>query len=71
MKEVIDMNMQEIRAIAKTYGIKTGKLTKMKLVQAIQLEEGNFDCFGSAATLECDQDTCVWRKDCFTEAQAA
>ncbi|TQV73213.1 SAP domain-containing protein [Aliikangiella marina] len=63
------MNMQEIRAIAKTYGIKTGKLTKMKLVQAIQLEEGNFDCFATACSGECDQTNCSWRKDCFAAAK--
>lgn len=63
------MNMQEIKTIAKEYGIKTGKLTKMKLVQAIQLEEGNFNCFATACAGECDQEGCTWRKDCFAAAK--
>ena len=63
------MNMKEIRTIANSYGIKTTKLTKMKLVQAIQLEEGNFDCFATACAGECDQVNCTWRKDCFTAAK--
>ena len=59
------MNMQEIRVIAKDYGIKSSRMTKAKLIQTIQLAEGNFDCFGSAIDGECDQAGCSWRDDCF------
>ena len=58
------MKMQEIREIAKRMGIKSGRLNKMKLIRTIQLGEGNFDCFASAAEGECDQSLCKWREDC-------
>lgn len=62
------MNMQDIKSIAKEYGIKTGKLKKVELVQSIQIAEGNFDCFTTAAEKLCDQLECLWREDCFTLA---
>ncbi|MDH5485817.1 MAG: SAP domain-containing protein [Gammaproteobacteria bacterium] len=63
------MNMQDIRALAKDSGIKTSRMTKVQLVQAIQLSEGNFSCFASARGSECDQLECLWRTDCFTAAK--
>ena len=63
------MKMQEIREIAKGYDIKTSRMTKQKLIQEIQLTEGNFDCFASAIDGECDQVGCIWREDCFASAQ--
>ena len=65
------MQMQEIRVIAKDSGIKTSRLSKIQLVQEIQRHEGNFTCFGSAMTGECDQMGCLWRQDCFAEARKA
>lgn len=63
------MQMQEIRGLAKNLGIKTSRMSKARLIQAIQLNEGNFNCFSSAANGECDQSQCVWRNDCFTAAK--
>ncbi len=63
------MNMQEIRVMAKDFGIKTSRMTKAGLIHAIQLQEGNFNCFASARNGECDQMSCIWRKDCFSEAK--
>jgi hypothetical protein len=63
------MNMQEIRGLAKDFGIKISHLNKTKLIQAIQLEEGNFGCFSSATIGECDQFECTWRDDCFRAAK--
>ena len=63
------MNMQDIRSIAKEYGLKTGKMTKVSLVRTIQLTEGNFDCFATASAGECDQTSCLWRDDCLTLAK--
>ena len=65
------MNMQDIRSIAKEYGLKTGKMTKVNLVRTIQLTEGNFDCFATASAGECDQTGCLWRKDCLSLAKKA
>ncbi len=63
------MNMQEIRGRAKDFGIKTSHLSKLKLIQEIQLSEGNFNCFASATDGECDQMNCSWRDDCFAAAK--
>ncbi|MCK4586478.1 MAG: SAP domain-containing protein [Gammaproteobacteria bacterium] len=63
------MNMQEIRELAKDYSIKTARLSKAKLIQEIQLSEGNFNCFASALDGDCDQMNCKWREDCFTAAR--
>ena len=63
------MNMQDIRGMATEHGIKTSRMSKLKLVQAIQLSEGNFNCFASAADGECDQLNCIWRDDCFASAK--
>jgi len=63
------MNMQEIRVLAKNYGIKSSRLSKVNLIKAIQLTEGNFSCFASALNGECDQQQCLWREDCFSAAK--
>ncbi len=63
------MNMQEIRERAKDFGIKTSRMSKMDLVRAIQISEGNFNCFASALDGECDQLNCIWREDCFAAAK--
>lgn len=59
------MKLEEIRTIANTRGIRPGKLSKGELIRTIQLEEGNFDCYGTATIGECDQGGCSWRADCF------
>lgn len=63
------MNMQEIRNIAKDYGVKATRLNKVELVHAIQQVEGNFDCFASAREGYCDQEDCLWQADCFAAAK--
>jgi len=63
------MNMQEIRVLAKDFGIKTSRMSKMELIRTIQLTEGNFNCFASATNGQCDQSKCKWRDDCFTAAK--
>jgi len=63
------MNMQEIRVLAKDFGLKTSGIKKIELIKTIQLTEGNFDCFASAKNAECDQMKCVWRDDCFAAAK--
>ena len=63
------MNMQEIRKLARRYGVKSSRLSKIKLVQTIQHTEGNFDCFATAKDGYCDQVCCLWRSDCFESAK--
>jgi hypothetical protein len=57
------MKMQEIRLMAKKLGINSFGKTKVELVREIQLKEGNFDCYGTAAD-SCDQLTCLFRPSC-------
>lgn len=63
------MTLEEVRSIAKAHSIHAGKLSKGKLIKSIQLEEGNFDCFGTASLGICDQLNCSWREDCFWSAR--
>lgn len=58
------MILQDIRSIAQNLGIKPGKLNKTTLIRTIQVTEGNFDCFATAADGQCDQSGCLWRDDC-------
>ncbi len=58
------MKLKNIKAIAKAKGIKTDDLKKPELIRAIQRAEGNFDCFGTAASGNCSQMICLWREDC-------
>ena len=59
------MKMEEIRSIAKSHSINPAKLSKTELIKTIQANEGNFDCFATAGSGECDQSGCLWREDCF------
>lgn len=63
------MKVQEIREIAREFGVKPGRMNKIQLVRRIQNEEGNFDCFGTATDGFCDQQSCLWREDCFSAAR--
>jgi hypothetical protein len=58
------MNLQEIREIARIRGLKSRNLNKRELIRSIQRNEGNFDCFATAFYGSCDQQSCLWRKDC-------
>ena len=58
------MKMQEVRKMAKDLGIKTGGVSKMEAVRAIQRAEGNFDCFGRAFGGFCDQSDCLFYEEC-------
>lgn len=57
------MNVTAVKAKAKQAGVRIGKLKKDELIRAIQKQEGNYPCFGTA-TGECDQLKCLWREDC-------
>lgn len=64
------MDILEIRRIAGQFGINTAGMEKVDLVRAIQRAEGVADCFGSAASEECDEESCLWREECFFESLA-
>jgi CMP-N-acetylneuraminic acid synthetase len=57
------MNVREIREKAKALKVKNyGKLTKEQLIRAVQVAEGNSDCFGKIEN--CGQSDCCWLEDC-------
>lgn len=58
------MNMEEIRKIARQLKVKSAKLKKHELVQAIQLAEGNNPCYNTSISTFCNQQSCCWREDC-------
>ncbi len=61
------MDISEVRKIAKSHGIKTAKLKKDEIIRLIQRVEGNFDCYGTAASGACSQTDCLWKRDCLTK----
>jgi hypothetical protein len=63
------MNITELQTIARSRGIRPLPKVKLALVRAIQVDEGNFPCFGTAYDQDCDQQLCLWRSDCFKAAQ--
>lgn len=64
------MDLKEIDAIAKTYGIRScGDVSKIQLIKNIQISQRNFPCIATAYTGECDQITCYWRDNCFAAAR--
>ena len=62
------MKVSQIQTIARKKDIRPGKMKKTDLIHAIQIKEGAFDCYGTAFQGECDQQSCLWRKDCFSAA---
>lgn len=58
------MTRKQIMEIASDMGIRgTSRMRKADLVRAIQKQEGNYPCFGTADG-HCDQMDCLWRQDC-------
>jgi len=64
------MKIQRVREIAREQGLDPGQAGKAELIKAIQIKEGNFDCFATAYGGVCDQTGCRWRADCFTAARS-
>ena len=58
------MTLNEIRDLAKSLGISVAGMNKPEAIRAIQSAEGNFDCFGRAESGYCDQQECLFRKQC-------
>jgi hypothetical protein len=56
------MKFQEIRQIAKTWGVDAGiGRTKQDIIRDIQISEGNFPCYHTKETCG---NNCLWKKDC-------
>ena len=57
------MNLTEVKSKAKEVGVSVGKMKKPDLIRAIQVAEGNTDCFETPEG-SCDQESCCFRNDC-------
>jgi hypothetical protein len=58
------MKIQRVRTIAKAKGVNSARMSKGEIIRALQNEEGNFPCFGTAVDGRCDREDCAWREDC-------
>jgi len=67
-KTVDVVKMPELRNMARDLGVNSFGKRKDDLIREIQLAEGNFDCFGSAAGF-CNQWTCKFRSLCVEDIQ--
>lgn len=62
------MNVTEIRKRARELKVKNySRMRKDDLIRAIQLAEGNTDCYKRITN--CGETDCLWREDCQVEAQ--
>jgi hypothetical protein len=59
------MKMQEVRAIARKWGVdaRIGR-TKQDVIRAIQIKEGYSPCF---RTKELCEEKCLWKPDCLID----
>ena len=64
------MQIRKIKEIAKRNGVDPGRMSKTDLIRAIQRAEGNLDCFATTRVNECNQQNCLWLKDCRAEMVA-
>lgn len=60
------MNLADAKELAKTRGIRIGKMNKAELIRAVQEQEGNIPCFKSGIE-QCGQMNCLWRGDCIQD----
>lgn len=63
------MNIKQVRELAKDKGVKTGRLSKVKMVQLIQQVEGDFNSFASAINGYFGQTSCIWQTEFFESAK--
>lgn len=62
-----EMKFGEIRSMAKGMDINTYRMSKTNIIQAIQREEHNFDCYGTDRADICEELSCLWRADCVNQ----
>lgn len=58
------MNIETVKQIARSRGIKVSKKKKDELIHDMQVTEGNQPCFGTEWVSSCGQMECLWREDC-------
>jgi hypothetical protein len=52
--------------MAKNMGIGTYRMKKTDIIRAIQREEENIECYGTARVDICQEEACLWKSDCLT-----
>ena len=60
------MRFQEIQMKAKGMGINPFRMKKKDLIQFIQKEENNIDCYGTDRAHHCEEHGCLLRSDCLS-----
>jgi len=63
------MNVNEIKAMARKNGVKTGKVQKAEIIRAIQKAENSLACYGTDRVQSCNEQKCLWLVDCAKERQ--
>lgn len=63
------MNKKNLLKLAKEHRIADLARDPAEVIRSIQRAEGNFDCYASACSGECDQAACSWRSDCLPESR--
>jgi hypothetical protein len=58
------MTLQEIKAIARSNGMRIRNMKKENIIRTLQQIEGNASCFATDEVRECGQENCLWRHDC-------
>lgn len=65
------MRLEEIRKIARGFGIRPRGMRKGELIRTIQKTENNVPCYGTGRVDQCNETRCLWRGDCRREREAA
>ena len=60
------MNFNEVRRMAKDFGVNTARRTKTDLILAIQRAENNIECYATDRVNNCYEDLCSWKSDCLS-----
>lgn len=60
------MRFQEIQKTAKGMGISSYRMKKTDLIREIQSAENNIECYGTERVDSCQEETCLWKRDCLT-----
>lgn len=60
------MKLAEVKSRAREMNIKASGKNKTDVIRSIQVAEGNYPCFKTAAG-NCDQYDCYWRDDCLSK----
>jgi hypothetical protein len=61
-----NMNLSDIKKMAKGMGLNTHGMKKIDGVRAIQRAENSIECYGTERVDRCHEDGCLWRNDCFS-----